>query len=47
MDDFFLIYQDSLKVCIIKKYLKRVEDFINFILSNLKNISGVKLDIHV
>jgi hypothetical protein len=31
----------------MQDYLKGVKGFINFILFNLKNISGVKLDIYM
>jgi hypothetical protein len=31
----------------MQDYLKGVEGFINFILFNMKNISGVKLDVYM
>ena len=37
------MYQDSLKRLYMEDYCKGIESFINFILSNSKNISVVKI----
>jgi hypothetical protein len=45
MDDRSWMYRDSFEGLYRKYYLKRINSFINFILSNLKNISRVKVDV--
>jgi hypothetical protein len=47
MDDHFYMYQDSFRGLYRQDYLKEIESFINFILYNMKNFSGDKINIYM
>jgi len=47
MDDYSCMYQDSLEGLHIMDYCNEIEGFINYTLSNPRNIGGAILNVHL